>query len=87
MAEKSNFWGGFWLGTIVGGVTAAIVISRLNAEEDPSALGEGGQSHDPSLKDDLQQKIAQLNAAIDAVSQEISVQESEAASVSVAEQV
>ncbi|MFN3927806.1 MAG: hypothetical protein ACK4QL_10950 [Pseudanabaenaceae cyanobacterium] len=75
MAEKSGFWSGFWLGAIVGGVTSAIVVSLLNKEDESIDTLEPANRRDPSLKDDLQQKIAQLNAAIDAVSKEISAQE------------
>ncbi len=80
MADKSSgFWGGFWLGALVGGITSALVISRLTAvEEDDRPLADAKAS-DPNselsgedqARRTLEQKIAQLNAAIDAVSQEI----------------
>jgi len=80
MADKSNgFWGGFWLGAIVGGITSAVVLSRLTAvEEGDRSLADAKASEASSelsaedlARRNLEQKIAQLNAAIDAVSQEI----------------
>jgi len=81
MSDRSNgFWGGFWLGAIVGGITSALVISRLTAgEEDERSLTDAKAcepnaelSGEDQARRTLEQKIAQLNAAIDAVSQEIS---------------
>jgi hypothetical protein len=80
MAEKSNgFWAGFWLGTLVGGITSALVLSRLGTGEDSDRpLGDAKANEtNPELSGEdlarrnLEQKIAQLNAAIDAVSKEI----------------
>ena len=81
MADKSNgFWGGFWLGTIVGGITSALIIAKLNqtdTDESIETLPEEAVSKDDLAKRDLQAKIAQLNAAIDAVSEEIKSREGE----------
>ncbi len=80
MAEKSSgFWAGFWLGAVVGGVTSALVISRLGTVDEgdrPLADAKANESNPELSGEDLarrnlEQKIAQLNAAIDAVSQEI----------------
>jgi hypothetical protein len=81
MADKSgNFLGGFLLGTLVGGVLGLVIASKLS-EPDPENLLTSPDSQDPLLSGDatpqdlvkrnLEQKIAQLNAAIDAVSQEL----------------
>jgi hypothetical protein len=81
MADKSNgFWGGFWLGAIVGGITSALIIAKLNqsdTDESIETLPEEAVSKDDLAKRDLQAKIAQLNAAIDAVSEEIKSREGE----------
>jgi gas vesicle protein len=88
MAEKSdnNFWGGFILGAIVGGTTAAIVTAvlsknknqdpdRLDPEIDPAIPIDPASSHiEPDgdrIRQNLERKIVQLNQAIDAVSQEL----------------
>lgn len=84
MSDKSdNFFGGFILGAIAGGVVGALIASRLNDSAKQNEL-ESDQILDDeeSLLDQepvdlarrgLEQKIAQLNAAIDAVSNELSV--------------
>lgn len=82
MAEKSgNFFGGFILGTIAGSALGILLGSKLNKLLDPDTL----DTEDPTAtteeianrtKRGLEQKIAQLNAAIDAVSQELTASES-----------
>lgn len=80
MAEKSNdnFWTGFLLGAVVGGATAAIAAKLLSNDQEPepaelqsadplNVAEEGGES----IRENLEQKIVQLNQAIDAVSQEL----------------
>ncbi|MEE3717814.1 hypothetical protein V2H45_13815 [Tumidithrix elongata RA019] len=83
MADKSgNFLGGFLLGTLVGGVLGLVIASKLSeSEPDPESLSSDTtgqdlkQSNDAATNDiarrSLEQKIAQLNQAIDAVSQEL----------------
>ncbi|CAN1213060.1 Gas vesicle protein [Tumidithrix helvetica PCC 7403] len=83
MADKSgNFFGGFLLGTLVGGVLGLVIASKLNEPEpDPESLpssetdlnlqpSNDAAKHDVARRS-LEQKIAQLNEAIDAVSQEL----------------
>ncbi len=84
MSDKSdNFFGGFILGAIAGGVVGALIASKLNDSAKQNDL-ESDQTIDDeeNLLDQepvdlarrgLEQKIAQLNAAIDAVSNELSV--------------
>jgi hypothetical protein len=85
MAEKSrdNFWGGFLLGAIVGGATVAVVtaiLSKNQEELDPenSDSVDGAEANNlpnqpegDRIRQNLEQKIVQLNQAIDAVSQEM----------------
>ncbi|AFY73902.1 hypothetical protein Syn7502_01868 [Synechococcus sp. PCC 7502] len=87
MAEKSSsFLGGFILGTIVGSALGVILGSKVNqvldqAQEDNDNPGD--QAIAPATAEEiaaktklgLEQKIAQLNAAIDAVSKELSTSE------------
>lgn len=84
MSDKSdNFFGGFILGAIAGGVVGALIASKLNDSAHQNDL-----ESDRTLEDEenlldqepvdlarrgLEQKIAQLNAAIDAVSNELSI--------------
>jgi gas vesicle protein len=83
MSQQDNFFGGFVLGTIVGGVVGGIagvlVSSRLAQEEDGLKKVEGKKR---SLKPPTEQtievarrgledKIAQLNDAIDDVRQQL----------------
>ncbi len=71
MANKSdNFWGGFLLGTAIGALVGAVVVAKLkdNTNEE---TGEELESKDIALT--LEEKIAQLNAAIDAVSEELEI--------------
>jgi len=83
MAEKSdNFLGGFILGTIAGSALGIILGSKLNKildrqetnndETTPATTEEIAMRN----KRGLEQKIAQLNEAIDAVSQELTTSES-----------
>jgi len=87
MSEKSkdNFWGGFLLGVIVGGTTAAVVTAILSknqndaeadleAENPMDGIAERNLHNQPEgdrIRQNLEQKIVQLNQAIDAVSQEM----------------
>jgi hypothetical protein len=87
MSDKpSNFWGGFIFGAIIGGVVGAVVTSQIGKSNQEAAIEDqdGGDrlSGEPSTENvvkpedkarrSLEQKIAQLNAAIDAVSHELS---------------
>lgn len=84
MSDKSdNFGGGFIFGAIVGGVVGAVVVSKLGKESEQSIDGIDSDSQlsgdakadlksTDRAKRSLEQKIAQLNAAIDAVSYELS---------------
>jgi hypothetical protein len=90
MADKSsnNFWGGFLLGAIIGGSTAAIVTAiviknqqqNLDASADdfdPADLSSESNSaadiepDSDHIRQNLEQKIVQLNQVIDSVSQEL----------------
>jgi gas vesicle protein len=74
MAEKSgNFWGGFFVGAVLGGAVGAIAALKLTeASEDNPEVPADGAIHAEQSRRTLEQKIANLNAAIDAVSQELS---------------
>jgi gas vesicle protein len=83
MSDKSdNFFGGFILGAIAGGVVGALIASKLNESAHQNDLesdlilddDENLLDREPVdlAKRGLEQKIAQLNAAIDAVSNELS---------------
>lgn len=77
--NSSNFWGGFIFGAVVGGAVGALVALKLSepdeetldrqAEGDPM-LGNPQNSNEFARRN-LEKKIAQLNAAIDSVSQEL----------------
>ncbi|NJK33881.1 MAG: hypothetical protein HC919_02445 [Oscillatoriales cyanobacterium SM2_2_1] len=74
MAEKSgNFWGGFFVGAILGGAIGAIAALKLTEPSDDASdtLTDSPANAEQSRRT-LEQKIANLNAAIDAVSQELS---------------
>ncbi len=74
MGNKSdNFWGGFLLGTALGAALGAVVAIKLkgNGEEETSLEGKEFDNRDIALT--LEEKIAQLNAAIDAVREELAV--------------
>lgn len=74
MANKSdNFWGGFFVGTVLGALVGAVVVAKVSnnaKEETPEEL----DNRDIALS--LEEKIAQLNAAIDAVSKELEISNS-----------
>jgi gas vesicle protein len=84
MAEKSgNFLGGFILGTIAGSALGIILGSKLNkildpdqttSPDDESSMPITSEEIANRTKRGLEQKIAQLNEAIDAVSQELSTE-------------
>jgi gas vesicle protein len=84
MADKSgNFLGGFILGTIAGSALGVFLGSRLNKALDPDRLDESenevaltSEEIAKRNKRGLERKIAQLNEAIDAVSQELTTSES-----------
>lgn len=83
--QQDNFMGGFLLGTIVGGVlggvTGVLASSRLASknsalgteadESDPSVTGHTGNRSIGSTRRSLEDKIAQLNEAIDGVRQQL----------------
>jgi gas vesicle protein len=84
MSQQDNFFGGFVLGTIVGGVVGGIagvlVSSRLAQEEDGLKKMEGKVKKNlkpPTeqtievARRGLEDKIAQLNDAIDDVRQQL----------------
>ncbi|WP_008317948.1 hypothetical protein [Leptolyngbya sp. PCC 6406] len=87
MSQQDNFGSGFLLGTlfggIVGGLVGAVVASRLNREasdDDRGELPPGRSEADllsPSEEEmelarrGLEDKIAQLNSAIDDVRQRL----------------
>jgi gas vesicle protein len=84
MSQQDNFFGGFVLGTIVGGVVGGIagvlVSSRLAQEEDglKKVEGKGKRGLKPPTEQTievarrgLEDKIAQLNDAIDDVRQQL----------------
>ncbi len=84
MSDKSdNFFGGFILGAIAGGVVGALIASKLNDSATQTDLEsdlilddeENLLDQEPGelARRGLEQKIAQLNAAIDAVSNELSI--------------
>ena len=84
MADNSgNFWGGFLLGAAVGGVVGALVAIKLTESEDEmlqrqtdgDRLIDKPQTSNEFARRNLEKKIAQLNAAIDSVSQEVSMAE------------
>lgn len=83
--QQDNFMGGFLLGTIVGGVlggmTAVLASSRFANREssadrgadesDPLRSGQAGGRSVESTRRSLEDKIAQLNEAIDGVRQQL----------------
>ena len=81
MADKSGFLGGFILGTIAGSALGVFLGSRLNNVLDSDRPDESEQTPMTSEeiakrnKRGLERKIAQLNEAIDAVSQELTTSE------------
>lgn len=86
MSQQDNFFGGFVVGTlfggIVGGVAGAFLASKITARElkgrDADSLSEGQRSIDlsneksiESARRSLEDKIAKLNEAIDDVQQQL----------------
>lgn len=84
MSQRDGFTGGFLAGTIVGGIVGgiigAVVTSRLDErrdEDNPSFLASGKRenlSSEESIelaRHRLEDKIAQLNHAIDDVRQQL----------------
>jgi TolA-binding protein len=84
MADNSgNFWGGFLFGAAVGGVVGALVAIKLSEPEDDlvdqqpdrDRIIDKNQTSNEFARRNLEKKIAQLNAAIDSVSQELAMAE------------
>jgi|GEM_PF-457298 len=84
MADNSgNFWGGFLFGAAIGGVVGALVAIKLTEPEDETIYGKSNgdqlldkpQTANEFARRNLEKKIAQLNAAIDSVSQELATAE------------
>lgn len=84
MADNSgNFWGGFLFGAAVGGVVGALVAIKLSEPEDDLIDQQADRDHlidkpqtsNEFARRNLEKKIAQLNAAIDSVSQELATAE------------
>jgi hypothetical protein len=86
MADNSgNFWGGFLFGAIVGGTVGALVALKLSETDAESGDRLDGQNDNETLpsrhsnnefaRRNLEKKISQLNAAIDSVSQELTMAE------------
>ena len=77
--QQDNFMGGFLIGTIIGGalggltgVLAASRLRNLSAEEEPRTVeSTSGGRRMASTRRGLEDKIAQLNAAIDDVRQQL----------------
>ncbi|MFQ3616211.1 MAG: hypothetical protein SNJ57_12950 [Cyanobacteriota bacterium] len=80
MSQQDNFFGGFWVGAIVGGVVGGVlgvlVAPRLSRQD--SLEGKKGERppslSEPNSEDSrrgLEDKIAQLNDAIDDVRQQL----------------
>jgi hypothetical protein len=85
-SKSGNFWGGFLFGSLIGGVVGALVANTLSrralteaddfAEDDEPLTDEHSTGRDATRRN-LEQKIAQLNASIDAVSKELSIDEAQ----------
>lgn len=84
MADNSgNFWGGFLFGAAVGGVVGALVAIKLSEPEDDLVAQQSDRDRlidkpptsNEFARRNLEKKIAQLNAAIDSVSQELATAE------------
>jgi hypothetical protein len=85
MSQQDNFFGGFVLGTIVGGVVggiAGVLVSSRLAQEEDGLKKIDGKAKKRNLKPPTEQtievarrgledKIAQLNDAIDDVRQQL----------------
>ncbi len=86
MSQQDNFFGGFVVGTlfggIVGGVAGAFVMSKINdSEARESSTGNSDKKKSNELLNDsdmesarrgLEDKIARLNEAIDDVQHQLS---------------
>ena len=82
MADNSgNFWGGFLFGAAIGGAVGALVAIKLTEPEDEiddrqsDRVRDKPQTSNEFARRNLEKKIAQLNAAIDSVSQELTTAE------------
>ncbi|TYQ31765.1 hypothetical protein [Pseudanabaena sp. UWO310] len=84
MADNSgNFWGGFLFGAAIGGVVGALVAIKLsepedemlNRQSDGERILDKPQTSSEFARRNLEKKIAQLNATIDSVSQELATAE------------
>ncbi len=86
MTEKpGNFFGGFILGAIAGSALGVVLGDKLNkilasnltdfAADEADISSKNPAHNEESAKRGLEQKIARLNAAIDAVSRELNVSE------------
>ncbi|MFN5854444.1 MAG: hypothetical protein ACK456_00875 [Pseudanabaenaceae cyanobacterium] len=85
-SKSGNFWGGFLFGSLIGGVVGALVANTLSrralaeaddfAEDDEPSTDDHSNGRDATRRN-LEQKIAQLNASIDAVSKELSIDEAQ----------
>jgi gas vesicle protein len=84
MADNSgNFWGGFLFGAAVGGLVGALVAIKITEPEedvvdrqsDRDRIIDKPQTSNEFARRNLEKKIAQLNAAIDSVSQELATAE------------
>jgi len=84
MADNSgNFWGSFLFGAAVGGLVGALVAIKITEPEedvvdrqsDRDRILDKTQTSNEFARRNLEKKIAQLNAAIDSVSQELATAE------------
>ena len=84
MSDNSgNFWGGFLFGAAIGGAVGALVAIKLTEPEDEiddrqsdrDRVKDKPQTSNELARRNLEKKIAQLNAAIDSVSQELTTAE------------
>lgn len=81
MSQRESFVGGFVLGALVGGiaggVVGAVLASRQNSQGRPSSLQSDreknleGRTSMEMARHTLEDKIAQLNLAIDDVRQQL----------------
>jgi len=85
-SKSGNFWGGFLFGSLIGGVVGALVANTISRRtlseaddfaEDDEALPDDSNNGQDLARRNLEQKIAQLNASIDAVSKELSINEAQ----------
>lgn len=82
MSQKDNFGSGFVLGSIVGGVVGGVlgtllatrketIVTRKNSPEEGSPLQFTSEESMEVARHSLEDKIAQLNLAIDEVRQQL----------------